>query len=120
MRGFIEAWAFNNTGDKDKLVLISDFGDMHWTDLSYSFFGAKNLRTFNSGVLDYAVDLSSMFHEAENLRPNIADWNTSNVENMRAMFYRATVAEPIVTNWDTSGVTSICLLYTSPSPRDRG
>ena len=45
----------------------------------------------------------------------IEDWNTSQVTDMSHLFTGYVIFNEDISKWDTS-----CLLYTSPSPRDRG
>ena len=88
--GTAEAWFFNNAGDKDKIISVTQLGELGWTNFENAFFGCTNLATFTPGITD-----------------------TSSVTNMKSMFFGASS----LTSLDLSSFNT-CLLYTSPSPRD--
>ena len=85
---------------------------------------------FNEDISKWDVskvtDMSLMFCRAVSFNQNIGGWNTSNVSTMDCMFLGAERFNQNIGEWDTSNVTDMggmfyhCLLYTSPSPRDRG
>ena len=57
---------------------------------------------------------------------HISTWDTSLITDMSELFRDKTTFNDDISGWDTSSVTNMrsifrdCLLYTSPSPRDRG
>ena len=49
---------------------------------------------------------------------NKGDFTEQNTTNSNTLFYRTKLRSPLVLAANTSGYIDICLLYTSPSPRD--
>ena len=137
IRGSITDFAFNNLGDKDKILEVSNFGgielinscfngcsnlDITATDkpnllgLSSLFFDCLNLE-FNNSI--YSWDTSSItsmnrtFRDCEIFNQAI-NWNTSSVTNMNSMFYRAFQFDQAL-NFDTSNVTDMALMFSTAS-----
>ena len=52
-----------------------------------------------------------MFAGAKSADPDVSNWNTSNVVNMKSMFNGATKANPKVSNWNTSNVTDMWSVF---------
>ena len=51
--------------------------------------------------------MSEMFYNAEALRQDIGNWNTSSVGNMSEMFYNAKAFNQDIGSWNTSKVESM-------------
>ena len=67
------------------------------------------------------VNMEQMFESKNAFNQDISGWNTAAVTTMERMFYGAAAFNGDVSAWNTAAVTTmayICLLYTSPSPRD--
>jgi len=111
MRGMADNWSFDNSGDKDKILSVLEFGDMHWVDLSNAFRGASNLGLFNGGDTSNVVNMARMFHTATNVVPDTSGWDTSNVISMFDLFASADNANPDVSNWDVSNVTNMGFMF---------
>ena len=84
--------------------------------------------TTNSNCIASSSSYSSyrrMFNRNPSFNGDISKWDTSSVTSMQYMFYFATSFNQPIGSWDTSKVATMyymfgaCLLYTSPSPRDR-
>ena len=129
--GISTDWNFQN--QVAKLTCIHDWEGLHFTDDSYAhFYGARNLtgvptemlnvpasgsvrQTFGGGNTGLGVALTS-----NNM---VSGWDMSRVKAAEHLFqeigYYANqnglVVDFSVSDWD---VSNICLLYTSPSPRD--
>ena len=63
-------------------------------------------------------DMSSTFTGKDAFNGDISKWNTEKVTKMNEMFSSASAFNQNIGNWNTAQVNDICLLYTSPSPRD--
>lgn len=118
MKGIAEAWYFNNSGDKDKILSISDLGDMGWKNFEKAFYGCSNLTTVKGGITSKVTNTSYMFHSAGNAAPDLEDWDTSNVTNMSHMFNATgtSLINPEVWNlsgWDTSKVTNMSYMFSN-------
>ena len=143
--GLVEAWYFDNTGDKDKIISISELGTVGWKSFGNAFHGCSKLTTITggdtsnvtdmSGMFSFAsaanpntsnwdtsnvIDMSSMFRNADTANPDTSNWNTSNVSNMSHMFDDAIVANPDTSNWDTSNVTNMSYMFDSANAADTG
>ena len=86
IEGTLEAWSFNNTGDKDKIRSVENFGDLGYKNLSGAFQGCANLGDFEGGVTSDVTDMSSMFEGATNADPDVSHWDVSKVTDMTNMF----------------------------------
>ena len=93
---------------------------------------------FNQNITSWNVDgvkwMDRMFYGASAFNQDIGSWNTKGVTRMEQMFYNAKRFDKDITSWDADvqdgedmfkGADAwlakywSCLLYTSPSPRDR-
>ncbi|MFK5854531.1 MAG: BspA family leucine-rich repeat surface protein [Bacteroidota bacterium] len=53
----------------------------------------------------------SMFSGATSANPDVSNWNTTNVTNMKSMFSGATSANPDVSNWNTANVIDMSFMF---------
>ncbi len=109
--GLVEAWYFNNTGDKDKIISISELGTVGWKSFEKAFYACSNLATISGGNTSNVTDMSSMFTYATAADPDTSGWDTSQVTNMAGMFYDADAANPDTSGWDTSSVTNMLYMF---------
>ena len=113
--------AFNNGGDKAKLLTIEQWGTFAWKFLSGAFWSCTNLviNAVDTPNLSGVTDLSNMFRFAFNANPDTTNWDVSNVTTMHSMFRSASSANPDTSNWDTANVTTMVDMFrnaTSASP----
>ena len=77
---------FNDSGDKDKITEIVQWGTNPWTSMRYAFAGCSNLNITNpaAGVPDLSsvTSMSHMFSKASSFNGPIGDWDVSNVTDM--------------------------------------
>ena len=111
IEGLLEAWSFNDAGDKDKILIVEDFGHLGYKNLSGAFHGCTNLTTFEGGVTSNVTDMSHMFNGATQANPNVSKWNVSKVTRMNSMFQNTTKAIPDVSGWDVSKVTNMSNMF---------
>ena len=109
--GLLEAWSFNNAGDKDKILSVESFGDLGYTNLSGAFHGSTSLSAFAGGVTSDVTDMSSMFEGATSANPDVSNWDVSNITDMTNMFNGATAADPDVSGWVVSEVTDMTNMF---------
>ena len=102
--GLVEAWYFNNGGSKNKIIQVTELGDMGWKNLELAFYRCRNLTTVAGGDVSGVTNMSYMFGDAASANPDVSGWDTSNVTNMQGMFSDsyATSANP-----DVSGGTPL-------------
>ena len=111
IEGTLEAWSFNNAGDKDKIRSVENFGDLGYKDLSGAFQGCINLGVFKGGVTSGVFKMKSMFQDATSANPDVSKWDVSKVENMQLMFRNAVNANPDVSKWDVSSVINMISVF---------
>ncbi|USN89234.1 MAG: DUF285 domain-containing protein [Candidatus Nomurabacteria bacterium] len=104
---------FNNTGDKDKILTVEQWGDIAWTSMAQSFFGCTNLTVPATDAPDLSgvTDMSSMFQSAASFNQPIEHWNVSNVTNMYSLFLSASIFNQPLNNWDVSNVTNMAWMF---------
>jgi surface protein len=117
IRGSFPRIYFNYSGDRKKLLNISQWGNNIWTSMANAFYGCSNLDITSSDIpnLSGVTDMSLMFAGCSVLNgpTNIGSWNTAAVINMNNMFsYASTFNQPIGT-WNTSAVTSMASMFSN-------
>ena len=86
IEGLLEAWSFNDAGDKDKILSVEDFGNLGYKNLSGAFHGCTNLSTFEGRVTSSVTDMSNMFNSATQANPDVGNWDVSQTTDMTGMF----------------------------------
>ncbi len=117
---------FNNTGDKDKILSVNQWGTGKWTAMLYSFFGCSNLNSataVNNGggaVPDWATDapdlsqavsMTGMFQSATSFNQPLNNWDVSNIQFMKGVFNTAVLFNQPLNNWDVSKVTNFEYMF---------
>jgi len=89
--GQISGFRFNNTGDKYKILDISQWGSLDLRNKTASFYGCIYLHSSatDSPYLDATTNLAKTFLQAVNFNGDLSSWNVSNVVNMSTMFSHA-------------------------------
>jgi surface protein len=128
-----------NTGDKDKIVSIIQWGDNQWTSMNNAFAWCENLDVVAQDIpnLSNALSLQGMFYGCSNLvgnekfnlwdvstiinfgdlfrnngfNKNIENWDVSNAENMALMFDSATKFNQDISNWNVSKVSNMSGMF---------
>lgn len=86
----------NDSGDKEKLLSIEQWGNIQWRSMANAFQGSVNLK-YNANDkpdLSAVTDLSYMFADCSSLDMQMGEWDVSQVTNMEGMlsysglFYR--------------------------------
>ncbi len=106
---------FNNTGDKEKILSVEQWGNGQWTSMGKSFSGCKNLVVNTGDVPDLSLvtDMSHMFSDASSLNQDISGWDVSNVTDMKSMFIFATVFNQDITGWNVANVSNMSGMFAS-------
>ena len=107
--------AFDNGGDKDKIIDIKQWGDVAWSSFNAAFYGCSNILTTATDIPDLSnvTSMLAMFRDSTSANPDTSNWDVSSVTNMKFMFLRASSANPDTSNWDVSNVTNMRSMFNS-------
>lgn len=100
-------------GDKDKILTISQWGDVAWSSFAHAFYGASHLEITATDIPDLTnvTSMADAFNGTNiSTVPNMNDWDVSNVTNMSYMFDASNFNEDIG-NWDVSNVTDMNSMF---------
>lgn len=115
--GKMTHFRFKNLGDKDKILLVTQWGDNVWENVVKMFYGCGNINISATDApdLSQATSLSYMFRDATLFNSNIGHWDTSNITNMVRAFQDATNFDSDLSGWDVSSVTSMKNMFNGAS-----
>ena len=118
--GICRGWAFNNTGDRWKMIDIYQWGILKFTSITDfndgAFRGCINMDVSATDVLKIDVDgIAGFFRQCTNLIGNSSfnSWDMSNVTNMSGMFLGANSFNQEIGSWDVSNVTNMAGMFFS-------
>ena len=108
---------FNNTGDKDKLISVDQWGTNIWKSMSRSFRGCSNLegQASDNPNLSDVTSMNSTFSGASKFDQNISQWDVSNVTDMYAMFAGANTFNQDIGSWNVVNVTNMSTMFAGAS-----
>jgi surface protein len=100
---------FNNTGDKEKILTVEQWGVYPWTSMSNAFYGCSNLTINTTDIpnLTNLTDMSRMFAFCTSFNSDLNSWNVSNITNIEELFRGATNFNQPLMNWNLSSVTNM-------------
>jgi|LSQX01.1.fsa_nt_gb surface protein len=104
---------FNDTGDKNKIIEIVQWGDIEWQSMEKAFSGCSNLRVYatDSPDLSLTTNMSYMFENASLFNQDINHWDVSGITNMKGLFNGAEIYNMPLNNWDVSSVTNMSEMF---------
>ena len=104
---------FNDSGDKNKITDIKQWGTVVWSSFEESFDNCFNLLATATDAPDLSnvTSLKRMFRLCTKVEPDTTNWDVSNVTNMERMFNFASNCNPNVFLWDVSQVTDMDLMF---------
>ena len=120
---------FNESGDKDKILNIKQWGNIQWTSMESAFAGCTNISVGANDVpnLSNVTSLRRMFfycnysfnytnREYPNFNgvENFNDWDVSTITDMSNMFDRSSFNQDI-SSWDVSNVEDMSYMFFSSS-----
>ncbi|WP_296621779.1 BspA family leucine-rich repeat surface protein [Marivirga sp.] len=115
---FPQIYFLNSTFDnRSKIQTIEQWGDIEWTDFTYSFYNCVNLisNATDSPLLINVTDLSSMFSGATSFTGDLSNWDVSNITDMNRMFYNNYVFNSNLNSWNVSRVTNMRSMFFNDS-----
>ncbi|MFN6945866.1 MAG: BspA family leucine-rich repeat surface protein [Cytophagaceae bacterium] len=112
---------FNNSGDKEKILTVEQWGDNRWTSMARAFEGCGQLSIPASDIpnLDQVTDMSYMFSGATAFNDDISAWDVRNVTNMSGMFNDASAFNQTIGNWDVRNVTDMSFMFNNATAFDQ-
>ncbi len=119
IRGDFPHIFFDDSGDKDKILSVDQWGNIVWSSMYYAFSGCQNLQipAVDAPDLSSVTDMSHMFYKACDLNSDIGAWDVSNVTNMSGMFSGAASFNQNLNAWDVSSVTDMSSMFAEiPDP----
>lgn len=105
---------FNNwVDDSDKIIYISQWGEIQWLSMESAFEGCANLNSvaIDNPDLSEVADMERMFSGASIFNGEISDWDVSNVVNMIQMFRRTKSFNRDIGSWDVSNVIDMSGMF---------
>ena len=101
--------AFDNGGDKDKMLDIKQWGTIVWSSFDSAFNRCENMLVTATDVPNFieVTITNRMFRFCYNANPDVSNWDMSNVNNMERMFQQAESATPNVSQWNTSSLVNM-------------
>ncbi|PLW79406.1 hypothetical protein C0585_07935 [Candidatus Woesearchaeota archaeon] len=114
INGTIQGFRFANTGDKLKILDISNWGDLNLGNKGRYFDGCSNLDISATDALDLTgtTDLSYMFANVGQyfVDADFTSWDTSGVTDMSYVF-DSSYFDGNVSTWNTSGVINMEFMF---------
>lgn len=96
---------FNKKGDKDKIIMIEEWGGIRWSPDAFvqAYSECRNLDIQTSDIPDLRI-VKSFYETFKNCKSlngpaNIGSWDTSNIDDMRYMFHGAEKFNQSVEGW---------------------
>ena len=110
--GLMEAWSFDGARRQNRILSVSNLGDMGWKNLKEAFDGCEHLTEVSGGNVSNVTTMDAMFQDAAQLATtNISHWNISQVTDMRQMFNGARRANPDMSQWDFGKVGNMKRMF---------
>tara|TARA_B100000949_G_C14288877_1_gene456038 strand:+ start:3439 stop:8841 length:5403 start_codon:yes stop_codon:yes gene_type:complete len=122
---------FNESGDKDKILNIKQWGNTQWTSMESAFAGCSNLSVGAEDIpnLSNVTSLRRMFYYCNYINQNDGNtrefsnfngienfdsWDVSTITDMSYMFDKSTFNQDIF-SWDVSNVLDMSYMFFSSS-----
>ncbi|HZK09352.1 MAG TPA: BspA family leucine-rich repeat surface protein [Bacteroidales bacterium] len=104
---------FNNSGDKDKIMTIQQWGDIQWDYMIESYYGCSNLTLTATDAPDLSnvQYMDEMFKNATSFNGDVSGWDVQNVLSMNQTFRGATSFNGDVSGWDVQNVTDFSFMF---------
>ncbi len=100
----IQYIAFSNTGDKEKILNIEQWGDIKWQSMSNAFSGCANLTSSATDTPDLSAstDFSFAFSQCYLFNGDLSGWDVSQATNFGGMFFNCHAFNSNISSWNTA------------------
>jgi gliding motility-associated-like protein len=100
---------FNNTGDRNKIIEILDWGNIQWQTMEAAFYGCENLNfdAIDSPDLSQVTSLKNMFRDCDSFNGIVNNWDVNNITDISGLFRDAQIFNRPLDNWNTISVTDM-------------
>ncbi|MCG8582938.1 MAG: DUF285 domain-containing protein, partial [Bacteroidales bacterium] len=106
---------FQNSGDKDKIQTVEQWGTIVWSTMYAAFWGCNQLNILASDApeLGNVESLELMFRNCTSLNPDLSDWDVSNIKSMKNLFSGCSIftGDFDWSEWNTSNVTDMTTMF---------
>ena len=112
---------FNNSGDKDKIIAIDNWGEIEWSSMSNAFKGCSNLQILATDEpnLTQCTNMFAMFKGCSSMNADISGWDVSNISRMEFLFEDASSFDQDLCGWNTSNVTNMKAMFDNATSFDQ-
>ncbi|CAE7311021.1 unnamed protein product, partial [Symbiodinium microadriaticum] len=106
---------FNNSGDREKILTIEQWGDIAWTAMNSAFYGCTNLTVpaVDAPDLTGVISLQQMFRDATSFNDPIDHWEVDNITGFFGVFWGATSFNQPLDNWNMDAATNLSHMFNS-------
>lgn len=113
---------FNESGDKDKILSVEQWGTTRWKTMNNAFSGASNLviNAIDTPDLSNVVSIFKMFYGATNLGngTGVWNWDTSNIIGMSQAFKGAIAFDEDISSWNVENVGNFSGMFSGATLSD--
>ena len=108
-------FAFENSGDRQKIPSIEQRGDVLWTEMKQMFHGCTNLGYNATDIpnFDIQANLDQAFNGATSFNGDIGNWDVSLINDMSFAFLNADNFNQYLSSWDVSNVINMNSMFRS-------
>jgi surface protein len=106
---------FNGGGDSDKILDVSQWGNMAWTSMAQAFRGCSNLNftAIDTPDLSSVSSFSQAFQQCTVFNSNIDSWDVSNVTTFYSMFKQCPVFNQPLNSWTLTSAVTMASMFSS-------
>ncbi|WP_299258450.1 BspA family leucine-rich repeat surface protein [uncultured Aquimarina sp.] len=111
--GNFPAIYFNDSGDRQKIIEILEWGIIEWQTMENAFFGCENLNfdAIDAPDLSRVTSLQNMFRECSVFNGIVNNWDISTITDISGMFTEAVIFNRPLDNWNTIAVTDMSYTF---------
>jgi surface protein len=106
---------FNNTGDREKLISVENWGNNEWASMEGAFYGCTNMQVNASDAPNLAgvTSLKEMFRSCRVLNFDLNNWNVTTIQNLSGMFDVALLFNGNIDNWNVENVEDMSRMFSN-------